>query len=63
MRSFLSIKLRVCWWLGPAADAVMALRAWRIFSDSIATRLLMILLRHGVRLDSDEPVARERRHG
>jgi hypothetical protein len=53
----------VCWWLEPCADAVMALRTRRFISGAIALRLLMILCRHGLRLDTDEPVTGERRHG
>lgn len=53
----------VCWWLEPAADLVIALRAWRLLSDSCAIRLLMILLARDLCLDEDEPAIGERRHG
>jgi hypothetical protein len=64
MTSLCNIRIsRVCWWLEPCADAVMALRASRIISGAIALRLLMILCRHGLKLETDEPVTGARRHG
>ena len=53
----------VCWWLEPSADLVIALRAWRLLADAVALRLLMLVMRYGLRFDGEPAAYGGRRHG